>query len=276
MSTENQNRFSVSSYSLHRTLGAMYRDLPGDDGTRPCVRPPGTTTLLELPARLAEHGYHTFEISHPHLPSREPAYLNELRASIAEAGVTLLSLLVEAGDLTDPIYGTRDQAWMGGWIETAGLLGAQRARLIAGQAPYTPETIQRSSAALYALACLGQDHGVRVTTENWFDLLSTPEAVCTLLDSLSGTVGFNLDFGNWAGPAKYADLATIWPYAETCHAKCAFVSEYVPDTEDFGKCLDMARASGFTGPYTLIYDSSGPDEWKGLAIERDLVLASFS
>ena len=98
-----------------------------------------------------------------------------------------------------------------------------------------------------------------------------------MLDSLNGEVGFNLDFGNWEGPTKCADLATIWPYAETCHAKCAFVSEYVPDAEDFGRCLALARASGFSGPYTLIYDGRpGHDEWKGLEIERDLVLASFS
>ncbi len=275
MSSAHQKRFSVSSYSLHRTLGAMYRDQPGDDGTRPCQRPAGEITLLELPARLAEHGYHTLEISHPHLPSRDPAYLSELKAAMAEAGVTLLSVLVEAGDLTSPTNGDRDRQWMAEWITTAGILGAERARLIAGHAPYSPETLQRSSTALKALAEHGRDHGVRVTTENWFDLLATPEAVCNLLDGLGGQVGFNLDFGNWEGPTKYADLAKVFSYAESCHAKCAFVSEYVPDAEDYGKCLDLALESGFSGPYTLIYDSSGRDEWKGLAIERDLVLASL-
>ena len=276
MSSESLPCISVSSYSLHRTLGAMYRDLPGDDGTRPCVRPEGALKLLDLPAALASYGYHILEISHPHLPSREPAYLNELKAALAEAGVTLLSVLVEAGDLTSPEHGARDQAWMEGWIETAGLLGAQRARLIAGHAAYSPETLERSRAALHTLAKHGRAQGVRVTTENWFDLLATPQALRALLDSLEGEVGFNLDFGNWEGPTKYADLAAIWPYAETCHAKCAFLSEYVPDAEDYGKCLELARESGFSGPYTLIYDGSGDDEWKGLAIERDLVLASFS
>ena len=275
MSTENLSRLSVSSYSLHRTLGAMYRDLPGDDGTRPCVRPEGVLSLLALPAALAAQGYHTLEISHPHLPSREPAYLNELRTAIAEAGVTLLSVLVESGDLTHPDHGERDRKWMEGWIETAGLLGAQRARLIAGHAPFTPETLQRSQNALRILARHGRDQGVRVTTENWFDLLATPAAVCTLLDGLEGQVGFNLDFGNWEGPTKYADLEAVYPYAETCHAKCAFTAETVPDAEDYRKCLDLAQQSGFSGPYTLIYDASGSDEWKGLAIERDLVLASL-
>jgi hypothetical protein len=276
MPIENPSRFSVSSYSLHRTLGAMYRDQPGDDGSRPCVRPQGALTLLELPAALAAHGYTTLEISHPHLPSREASYLHELRAAIAQADVHLLSVLVEAGDLTDPLRGERDRKWMEGWIETASLLGAERARLIAGHAPYSPETFQRSHDALHTLACHGRDQGVRVTTENWFDLLATPEAVCALLDSLDGEVGFNLDFGNWEGPSKYADLAIVFPYAETCHAKCAFPVEYIPDAEDYMRCLGLAQTSGFSGPYTLIYDASGADEWKGLAIERDLVRPSLA
>jgi len=268
------SRLSVSSYSLHRALGVNYRDLPGDDGMRPCVPVYGlgTLTLLELPERIAAAGIHTLEISHPHLPSREPSYINELRDALKRAGVSLLSVLVEAGDLTDPIHGARDEEWMGRWIETAGLLGAERARLIAGKAPYTPEALQRSRTALRRLARRGRDHAVRVTTENWFDLLCCPEAVCNLLDSLEGEVGFNLDFGNWGGPSKYEDLKAIYPYAESCHAKCAFLSEYVPDDADFRRCLDLAQSSGFTGSYTLIYDASGPDEWRGLAIERELVL----
>lgn len=274
MTSQPVSRLSVSSHSLHRAIGVNYRDLPGDDGSRPCipVHGPGTLTLLELPARIAAVGLNTLEISHPHLPSREPAYLRELSASIKQAGVSLLSVLVEAGDLTDPVHGGRDLEWMAGWLETAGLLGAQRMRVIAGKADYTPDALQVSISALRALSERAADHGVRVTTENWFALLCCPEAVCTLLKRLDGAVGFNLDFGNWGGPTKYADLEAIFSFAESCHAKCAFLSDYVPDAEDFRRCLDLAQAAGFTGPYTLVYDSSGPDEWKGLAIERDLVL----
>lgn len=273
MHASTPSRLSVSSYSLHRALGVNYRDLPGDDGSRPCVpvHGEGVLTLLELPARIAAVGIATLEISHPHLPSREPAYLDELRSAIQEAGVSLLSVLVEAGDLTDSVHGARDEAWMGGWLETAGKLGAERVRVIAGKAPYTDETLKRSVAALRSLAARGRDNGVRVTTENWFDLLSCPEAVGTLLDALDGEVGFNLDFGNWSGPGKYADLQQIYPYAESCHAKCAFLSDYVPDSADFRRCLDLAKAAGFSGPYTLIYDAPGEDEWKGLAIEQALV-----
>ena len=227
---------------------------------------------MELPERIASAGIHTLEISHPHLASRDPSYLRDLRGAIQQAGVTLLSVLVEAGDLTDPTNSARDRDWIGGWIETAGLLGAQRARVIAGKATYTQDALERSRTALPALAERGRDCGVRVTTENWFDLLSCPEAVRTLLDSLNGEIGFNLDFGNWGGPTKYSDLESIFPYAESCHAKCAFTGPYTPDSEDFQRCLDLARDCGFSGPFTLIYDAPGDDEWKGLEIERQLVL----
>jgi hypothetical protein len=274
MSTPNASRLSVSSYSLHRALGVTYRDRPGDDGTRPSAptHGQGALSLLELPARIAAMGICTLEISHPHLPSRERSYLKELRCALDEAGVYLFSVLVEDGDLTHPDHAARDREWMGQWIETAGLLGAERARLIAGKAPYTPETLQRSRTGLQELAARGQDNGVRVTTENWYDLLCCPEAVRLLLEGLEGEVGFNLDFGNWGGPTKYADLEAIFPYAESCHAKCSFVSEYEPDADDFRRCLDLAQDIGFAGPFTLIYNASGEDEWKGLAIERDLVL----
>ena len=89
MSTQSKNRLSVSTYSFHRALGVNYRDLPGDDGTRPCVpvHGPGTLTLLELPKRVTALGIHTLEISHPHLPSRDPAYLNELRDALVRNAV---------------------------------------------------------------------------------------------------------------------------------------------------------------------------------------------
>lgn len=267
-------RVSVSTYSLSRNLGATYHDSPASGGTRTRREShgAGTFSLLELPARIAAAGIHTLEISHPHLPSRETAYLSDLRSALEAAGVHLLSVLVEDGDITHPDQAARDLAWIGGWIETAAELGAERARVIAGKASYTPETLKRSQCGMEELAQRGQDNGVRVTTENWFDLLCCPDAVHALLDTLEGRVGFNLDFGNWEGPSKYDDLASIYPYAESCHAKCDFVAPYEPNAKDFCHCLDLARAADFTGPYTLIYNASGEDEWRGLQVEHNLVL----
>lgn len=266
-------RLSVSTFSLHRTISVTYRDAPGHIGERTRHEPfgPGQISLLELPARLAGEGIRTLEISHPHLPSREPGYLSELHAALKEAGVFLLSVLVEEGDITHPDHAARDLEWIGGWIETAGLLGAERARVIAGKAKPTAATLEQSRRGLKTLVERGAANGVRVTTENWFDLLSTPPVVLELLDSLEGEVGFNLDFGNWGGPTKYEDLAAIFPKAESCHAKCAFTAPGAPDAADYSRCLDLARAAHFDGPYTLIYDGPGDDEWAGLRQEFEIV-----
>jgi hypothetical protein len=143
--------------------------------------------------------------------------------------------------------------------------------VIAGKQPYSVESMRRSQAGLLALAAQGQAQGVRVTIENWFPLLSRPEQVHALLDSLEGTVGLNADFGNWAGPTKYDDLAAILPRAESCHAKCAFNAPHTPDAQDYRRCLELTRQAGFRGPYTLIYDGPDADEWEGLALEADMV-----
>lgn len=263
---------SVSTWSLHRALGVTFIDKPADGSrTRTETYGPGSLTLLEIPARLAEMGIHTMEICHFQLPSRDAGYLSELRGAIADANVKLLSVLIDDGDITHPEHHARDLNWIGGWIETAGLLGAERARVIAGKADYSEAALAQSRAGLQILAAQAQGHGVRVTTENWFALLACPESVLSLLDSLEGAVGLNLDFGNWGGATKYDDLAKIFPRAESCHAKCAFTASNTPDADDFRRCLDLGKSAGFAGPLTLIYDSPGDDEWACLAIEQELI-----
>jgi hypothetical protein len=112
---------------------------------------------------------------------------------------------------------------------------------------------------------------VRVLTENFHSLTATPEAVLTLLDGLEGKVGLLADFGNWKGPNKYADLAQIFPRAECYHAKCHFSAAETMDREDYVRCLELARQLGGVGPYSLIYDGPGNDEFTGLRLEREIV-----
>src|SRR5262245_27859222 len=98
-------RLSVSTWSLHRALGrpAFYgaadgEQIPVETHNR------GTMTLLDLPARVAEAGIHMLEICHFHLPSRDRAYLQELRGALESASVQLFSLLVDDGDITSAAH----------------------------------------------------------------------------------------------------------------------------------------------------------------------------
>lgn len=269
MSTSPAPRLSTSSWSLHRALGSTFPDAPGREGPR-LGQPTygeGDTALLDLPARVAKLGIRTLEICHFHIANTDPGYLAELRAALDAAGVELFSLLIDAGDITDPSHHTRDVAWVASWIAVAGQLGAKCARVIAGKAEPCAETLALSAAGLRQLADRGADAGVRVMTENWFALLARPAEVNALLDRLEGRVGLCVDFGNWRGPTKYDDLEAIMPRGESCHAKAHFSPEGDLDSTDFRRCLAMTRAAHFSGPYTLIYDGPSDDEWAGLRAE---------
>ena len=270
---EPENRIAVSTWSLHRLLGTTYpHDLSTDlisDGEDTYGE--GEESLLGLPSVLANHGYHRLEIVSFHLRSRDPVYLGELRDQLQKADVTLQTLLVDAGDMTDPVHGARDTRWIAGWLDVARELGAENARIIAGKQALSPETMAGSVAGFQQLLAANAGSPLRLVTENWFDLLSTPAAVHELLDRLEGQVGLLADFGNWKGPDKYTGLASIFPRAELCHAKADF-SNGALDEADYGQCVGIAEEAGYTGPYTLIFDADHPSEWHGLAQERDFIL----
>lgn len=269
---ESEERIAVSTWSLHRLLGSTYpHDLTTDAvGEMVETYGEGSESLLGLPSVLANHGYKRLEIVSFHLRSRDPIYLGELRNQLDVAGVTLQTLLIDAGDITDPVNGARDTRWIAGWIEVANQLGAENARIIAGQQAPTPETIARSATALRQLAAGNAGSPVRLVTENWGKLLINPEAVHALLDQTEGQIGLLADFGNWSGEDKYEALRSIFPRASLCHAKANFADGQL-DELDYGLCVQAAEEAGYKGPYTLIFDAEHPHEWTGLELEREFI-----
>lgn len=266
-------RFAVSSWSLHRRLGTTHpHDLDSDAvGPAQATYGRGAIGLLDLPAEVAAHGIGRLEICSFHLPSREHAYLAELRAALAAAGVRLQTLLIEAGDLSDPRTSARDTDWIGGWIEIAEELGAEHARIIAGKQKPSHEALELSARRLNELALRNAGRAVKLVTENWFDLLATPELVDRLLNATQGRIGLNGDFGNWSGPGKYDALARIFGRASICHAKASFDGNGNIDARDYGRCVELAERAGYSGPYTLIFDNDRPGEWEGVSIEHALI-----
>lgn len=270
-------QFAISTWSIHRVLGLTYPDAPG----RPSTGKPdpayghGSVNLLDLPAELNRRNFERIEICHFQLNGRDRAYVRELRAALAAANITLQTLLIDDGDITHPTEGQRDEAWIAGWIETAVELGASHARVIAGKQAPGPDALALSVAGLRRLGHHGKAAGVRIVTENWFDLTAGPKEVNAILDPLEGDVGFLADTGNWEGDGKYADLAAVFGRAERCHSKAHVGAGLVLDQEDYRRCLQSAVTGGYKGPHTLIYE--GPDdEWAGVELERAFVSAFYA
>jgi sugar phosphate isomerase/epimerase len=267
---------SISTWSLHRGLGPIYRAAADGSGR---LEPnggfgAGEWPLLEVPAQLAERGIHWMEICHFHFPSVDAGYIAELRRALDFAGVQLFSVLIDGGDITHPEAAHReaDLNWIRGWISVAARCGAKNVRVIAGDAQPDPEgrAVRLSAAGLRQLSAYAQDRGVRVMTENWHALTMCPRNLLALLDRLEGEVGLCADFGNYKGPNKYQDLAAIMPRAGSIHAKAHFPAEGRMDRDDFVRCLDLSREVGFSGPYTMIFDGPG-DEWRSLGMIQEEV-----
>ena len=272
-----QPPIAVSTWSLHNLLGITYAN---GSGTTPTgiAEPtfgPGAVTLENLPAELAKRGYGRVEICHFNLASRDPAYLDKIRKAFKAGGVVIQTLLIDDGDITNPATRERDLAWIATWIEAAALLGAENARVIAGKAKPTAGALALSVDGLKAMAALGKARGVRIVTENWFDTLSTPDAVHHVLDAVGPGLGFLADTGNWGGHTKYADLTSIFARAELCHAKTDFGAGLVIDAEDFRQCVEAAQDADYKGPFTLIFASEG-GEWAGLEAERAFVVEQYA
>ncbi|MGH2346792.1 MAG: sugar phosphate isomerase/epimerase family protein [Chloroflexota bacterium] len=256
---------AISSWSLHRTLGPTYPGLDLDDAPRVAAYPygSGSLDLLDLPATVAARGIHLLEICHFHFPRTDLSYLEMLRDRLARAGVTPLTLLIDAGDISASDRKAREgaMALIRRWIDVAAALGARQARVIAGYAqPDDAGAVQRSSAGLAELALYGAERSVRVITENWLALSMHPDTLLAILAGAGRGVGLCADFGNYTGPDKYDALRRILPHAASIHAKADFPDPGRMDTEDFRRCLDLASAAGFAGPYVLIFDSAG-EEW---------------
>jgi sugar phosphate isomerase/epimerase len=277
MLTENPLQIAVSSWSVHHLLGVTYANGPGKipTGVPEPTFGPGTLAFLDLPAELARRGYTRAEICHFHLAGLEPGYLKTVCDAFQKSGVVIQTLLIDDGDLTDSTTRDRDLKWIASWIEAAAVLGAENARVIAGKAKPSPEALARSVDGLRAMAQLGKARGVRIVTENWFDLLSSPREVHHVLDKAGDQLGFLADTGNWHGATKYDDLKSIFARAELCHAKCGFGPGLAMDDADYGQSMKAAAKAGYNGPLTLIFESPG-DEWRGLDMEHKFVRDYFS
>jgi sugar phosphate isomerase/epimerase len=265
---------AISTWSLHRALGITYTNSPANDVAEAFLETygPVKVDLLDLPAAFRQNGVERMEIVHFHIRSRDVGYLAELKASLADAGVLLQNLLVDAGDIADPVNRERDIAWISTWIDAAAALGAEQARVTAGRQKPTLGALDLAVDGLLHLSRYGREQGVKIATENWQELTSGPEAVHYLLDGAKGEVGLIADFANWKGPERYEQLASIMPRATSTHAAASFPERGTMDRDDFGRCIDLAAEAGLNGPHTLIYNGPDDDEWAALRVQREFLL----
>ena len=272
---------AISSWTVHGALGAPWYE-PDADGrmVNRAESQPAELSLLDLPAFIADEGIKLLEICNFHLPSLEDSYLARLRANIEAAGVTLVNLLVDTGNLSaaDNAIWRRDIEAAKRWQDIAVKLGARGVRLDCGTDAPSPAAIQRSCDSLRELADYGAGLGLHTSTENWRATSVESENLLQILDGVGRPLRLCVDFGNAAKTAdKYATLLALLPRATSLHCKGIFNGNAL-DVAEFKQALALVRAADFRGHIALICDGT-EDEWrKALAlkdhVERELMRAS--
>lgn len=249
------SRLSLTSWSMHHDLTS------------------GALALTDLPAVMKAHGIGTLELCHFHLPDTEPATIAALRGAIEAAGVELLSILIDAGDIShaDPQRRSADRAFVEHWIDVAAALGAQSVRVVAGESPSGDQAaLERAAAELRLICAYAADRNVRVRTENFRSLLLTSKSCNALLDMLDGQIGLCADIGNFPGGQRISEFAAVAGRAEVVHVKAEYDPQGAIQSNQLQECLSAGRRAGFNGAYTLVYDRGG-DSWAGLATLATIV-----
>ncbi len=245
---------AVSTVTLMKALGNPMYELDADSGqqTGAPVEPP-SIDLLDVPAKAASQGFYSFDLSVYHLPTIERGYLADLRAAFEEAKVELFQLLIDTGDVdsADPDARAAGVAHIKRWMEIAVELGARGVRYVPGDGEPSPETIRASGEAFRELFDFAVDLGLKPATENYRHFNMKAGDLVGVLEHAERDYGVIADFGNARGPNKYATLEAIMPRATSIHAWAEVDENGDLISEDFQRCLTIARDNGFDGPIML-------------------------
>lgn len=259
---------ALSTWTLDPILAVRYPDSPQAPQQGRTAHS-GTLEIFDVPREARARGFTALEVPHFHLP-HEPEEQLRFAEAVRAAGADLQTLLIDDGDLSHLEHSARDEGWIRERIEAAGRMGFARIRIIAGKQERTPATFTRSLEAMHRLADVAESVHVRPSTENWFDLLGTPESVLSYLGHLNGRLGLCADFGNWPPEVEAEGLPLILPITETIHAKAEFGADGTIDRERLLRQAGAAQKSGFHGAYVVVAGGPG-DPWDGAIATRDLL-----
>jgi sugar phosphate isomerase/epimerase len=257
-----------------------------------------TISLLEFPRLVRERlALDAVEICQFHLPERSTAYLEQLRAALREAGVTLVNMPIDAGNISDlnTAYREEDLSEIEEWMRVAAALGARMVRVNASN-PLAPQTapLEVTIASYRRLAAVAAGLGLHLLVENHGGISSDPDVLVRLLTEVgSDRLRALLDIGNfepllsahmarWQGqevPAHldleplYAAIERIALYAGLVHAKTfGFDAQGEPTELDVRRALRVVHDKGYRGPISLEYEGTTGDPWENTRRTRDLVL----
>lgn len=296
MSTE----IAVSSFSLRQQLGPIrlgYQDAEGNDAE--FVLPmPQVIDLEQFPALVRERcGVELIEICQIQFADAD-ARVDAVRAALDAAGVGLLTVPIDVGNLADLSAQARreSEAAIVAWFDISSRLGSRYVRINAGS-PFQPEIeLAHVIESMDRLAESAAERGLGLLVENHGGPSSDPDVLLELLEAVgTDRLGLLLDTGNFEPLITYAsasftgqqvteqfDFGPVYerverlaPYASVVHAKAHEFRGDAHHPVDLERALRIVAATGFAGPIAVEYEGNEGDPWQQTARTVELVRQVF-
>jgi sugar phosphate isomerase/epimerase len=258
-------------------------------------------TLLELPGQVKQKlGLDAVEICQFHVPEPTDRCLGELRGALDAAGVSLVNMPIDVGNISDANERHREEdlAEIEVWMRAAARLGSKMARVNAsGFMAEQLAPLEVTIASYRRLAGTAREHGLQLLIENHGGITGDFDTIVRIVEAVGpDRLKTLVDIGNHPAIAPaaqamfqgreppevdattlYADLPKLVPYAGLVHAKClGFHQDGRPKVWDVGRSLRVVHDAGFTGPISLEYEGGGDDAWENVRRLRGLVEEAFA
>ncbi len=238
----------------------------------------GKLDMSEVPAYYMEQGIKGVSFNDSFFKSFDDVYVDRVKAAVAQAG-RVVTGFVMGGNLA-----TLDDAKRKEDIETdkrlmrvAHRLGASLVRINTGgtgdEKADATTGIERAAAALRELLPLARELHLKIAIENHGGVSKKAAYIVRLIRATDPKrVGAAVDFNNFPAEIRYDEIATVAPYALTCHVKVNRVDARGEAADyDFPRVLGILKKNHYKGPLSIEYEGKG-DPVEGVRSSRALIL----
>ena len=242
-----RERIGVSSWSFH-PLFQQNKDTPSS----------GPMDVRDFPEMIADRYHvHNVEIVLPHFRSAEPSLVRDFKARLEKTHSRLVHMPLDFAELWDkPAISSSDArerdaalALYKKGIDAAAALGCPLVRCDPGTVNLDDPSVTIDSYK--QLAAYARPKGIEVVVENHYGSTSErPDVLVGILDAAG--VGSLPDFENFPDEAtRDRGLKLLFQIAgNVAHAK-------MREGRDFGRVMQIAKESGFTGIYSIEAEHTG-------------------
>ena len=219
------------------------------------------------------------------------AYLKELNQRASDEGVQQVLIMVDGeGDLGNTDAKERKKAieYHHQWVEAASALGCESIRVNAFGKGSEKDVQNAVIESLGSLAEYALSYKINVVVENHGGYSSDGKWLGEVMRKINmPNCGTLPDFGNfclrrlngdrWDGPCvdeynKYMGVAELMPFAKGVSAKSyAFDAGCNESTIDYGKMMEIVKASKYDGYIGIEYEGNELSEIEGIRKTKDLL-----